>query len=380
MKPVPDPYSDPSQGNKQLSMPEELCRVAVICSETLVATHYWPSAGSAGLVEKLRQQEQVAFDYFPVRYAGAGAAESVSQAFDKVEAGGENVYDVILLIGNPTGDTDIGIVHRVLAPRIARTPMPVLTALGPDDGETILGDTAYKVFASSDALLEFVSGEMRKRTVQTDEFLSQIRSLSQFLIAEHEVESKILLQAVLQPTLYQHLNNQTKMFEDFGKRLRDVASDLHLKLTKDEATLEHYRARISVELARIAENNASVAQPPRNMDVRHHSRERQKRVELRNKIDTVRTSLLFAYLCLLGVLWWWATPADTIFFGGSALVVFSAGYVAICNRLIDRAYEDEADAYDDDDATTHALFEIPTIDSHDVGRLQKSNRVEPWLK
>jgi len=340
------------------------------------------------MVARLVREEQVTFDYFPVRYTGAGAADSVNQAFDKIESHGTGAFDVVVVIGDSHGEADIGVIHRVLAPRISRSPAPVLTALGPDDGKTILGDTACRVFPRVETLAEFLLSTMQERYAHADQALARIRSLGQFLIAEHEVESKILLQAVLQPTLHRHCENLTTQVEETGARLRRIVQPVLLRLMREEAALEQFRARIGVELARIAKNNAATAHHPAESRIPFPIADQQV---LKARIDKVRTALLFGYLCLLGVMWWWATPGNAVFFGGSALVVFSASYVAICNRLIDGANQRHHDSYGDDDSTgqpgqttqgaaDQSMFDIPTIDSLDVGRLQKSKRIEPWLK
>ncbi len=394
MEPVQDQFCDPNRGNKQHVIPLELSRVAVVCSEALIAVQYWPSKKSAELVARLAREEQINFEYFPVRYTGAGAAESVKQAFAQLQARGAEAFDLILVIGDASGEADIGVVHQVLAPSIAGASVPVLTALGPDDGETILGDTACKVFPTTLALAEFLSGITQQRYLLADQVLARIKSLGQFLLAEHEVESKILLKSVLQPTLQRHLDYLTVQLDETAAAMRGVTQQLHLRLLREEAVLEQFRARIGVELARIAKNNAARVSPMTE-DSRPRPIGDQK--ALKGKIDKVRTTLLLTYLLLIGLLWWQATPGNAIFFGGSALVILSALYVAICNRLIDSANRHYHDIHDDEfdeepsrptgqmsgqplqNATDHSMFDIPTIDSLDVGRLRKSNRIEPWL-
>lgn len=406
MKPVQDQFCDPSPGNKQRSIPVQISRLAVVCSETSDAPAGWPSNTSAELIATLVREEQIAFAYFPVRYIGVGAAESVDHAFDQIDAEGPNAFDAILVTGEASGEADIGMVHQVLAPRIAKALAPVLTCLGPDDSETILGDTACKVFPTVDALAEFLVARVQGRYAQGDEALARIRSLGQFHLAEHEVESKILLQAVLQPTLQRHLESLAAQTEQTRQRMHHAAQQVRSYLLREEAVLEQFRSRIDVEIARIGKNNAASAYTAIDGIANLPATSTTNAQHLKTRIGRLQIILLVAYLCLLAIAWRWTTPSNVIFVGGAMLVIFSALYVAICNRLsdgtgppydepdepADERYDELAlEAHAHKAQTTsataevakpgnHSAFDGATTASSNASRRQPSARIEPRLK
>ena len=369
MTPAVDRPSDTIDCNRQLPYPTDFHCVAVVCSASAAATSCWPTVKSADLAALLNADARVIFDYFPVHFAGLTAGADIDQAFDRIALRGATDYDAVLIIGERGGVADIGVIHRVLAPRISTLAVPVLTALAADDNETILGDTACRTFSSADLLIEAIAGTVDMQRPPTNQLLGRTKSLGCFLLAQHEVESKILLQAVVQPTLRRHLQVHQVAMAQTSTRAQRIVQALQLRVLREEAALEQYRARIGVELARLAHrahsshashasHAAQTAPAIPAPEVAPGSNPPQEVQDRLTSIDQVRAWLLFSYVCLIASMWWWTTAANTVFLGGCALVGFSAVYVALSNRIMDRTREPPASVgaeAETDDLPIHAL-------------------------
>ena len=282
--------------------------------------HPWEAARVRDQVAGLMTDGGLQFDYFPVSFSGIEAGAGIAAAFTQIAAAPEGLMpDLVLVIGGPAVTADIAVIHRVLAPCILAAPMPVFTALGPDDAETILGDTACRVFPGVHAMLDAIAKITRAGRAPVEQLRQEIQSLGRFLLSQQEAESRIMMQALLVPALRRRFDQQTEHSRQTDGQVQPAIQKIRLRLVREEAMLEQVRARIGIELARLALQPAAVA-----LDGPGHLRLRRLRI-----------GMLFGLLCLIAILWWSTSAASTVFFSGCALVVGSAIYVALSNRIID---------------------------------------------
>ena len=282
------------------------------------------------------------FDFFPARYAGTGAAEQVERSFAGIERQhAKRAYDVLLIVGHPAVDADIGVMHQVLAPRIASAVVPVFTALGTDDAQTILGDVANRVFPGPEAMLRHIADCLPDKCLPTEQVVSRIQSLCGFLLAEQAVESTIQMQTGLLPALQQRLQTHLQQTEHAGREWQRVAHPISAQLLREVAALEELRTRIGGELIRLAQNRIDRTTPACS------------------GMTTLRLGLLSVYLGLTGLLWWWTTLAHTIFFSGCALVGLSGLYAALGNRLIAARVQADLPLAAPDSTSTAKPLETP---------------------
>lgn len=305
----------------RLAPPASIGRVAVLYDAAPDAvSHPWQAARVREQVAVLMTDTQVRFDYFPVRFAGSDAGAGIIAAFARIAAPADGMsYDLALVVGGPAVDADIALIHQVLAPCILAAPVPVFTALGADDAETILGYTACSVFPGVHAMLEAVTAIAHAGRAPVEQLRLRIQSLARFLLAQQEAESRIMLQAMLLPAMRRQLEHQVQVVGQERLQADSAAQRLNLRLVRDEAALEQVRARIGIELSRLAHRQAGVA-----LDEAGIGRMRQLRI-----------GMLCGFVILVAVLWWSTNAASTVFFSGCALVLGSAIYVALSNRIID---------------------------------------------
>ena len=301
--------------------PLSVSHVAVLYEPMAGAmTHPWDAAPVRDQVAELMTDAGLQFDYFPVRFSGAGAGAGIAAAFAKIAAASEGqMPGLVLVIGGPTIAADIAVIHQVLAPCILAAPVPVFTALGPDDAETILGDTACRVFPGPRAMLDAIAHITRAGRAPVEQLRQEILSLGRFLLSQQQAEARIMMQALLVPALRRQFDQQIEHSQQVDCLVQPAIQKIRLRLVREEAMLEQARARIGIELARLALQPAAVA-----LDGPAHLRLRRLRI-----------GMLFGLLCLIAILWWSTSAASTVFFSGCALVVGSAIYVALSNRIID---------------------------------------------
>ena len=337
--PNTDPFQDPQPEPGPLPMPRNFKRIAVVCEAGLfsrVALPQLPADAFALVTARLAEDDLVRFDYFPAIFSGISAPAAVNGAFDRITLQhGRQPYDLIAIVGGAGVTADISCIHQVLAPRMASAGVPVFTALGNDDAETILGDTASRAFASPEALIDFIAERVDARHPPVSQLIARMQSVATFLLAEQEVATKIQLQAGLMPALRNQFDVQMRKTAQAGQEVRRVASLLTTRLARDEAALQHLHSRIATQIARLAQTThitrpvAAVAPtaPPAVQRVKRHTR---------IDIGLIRLGIGVAYITLIALLWWLTTPANIVFFGGCGLVLMSAIYVAITNHLLDK--------------------------------------------
>ncbi|MBC7513889.1 MAG: hypothetical protein H7234_05565 [Herminiimonas sp.] len=305
----------------RLAPPVAISRIAVLFQVEPGATaHPWDATRVREQVAVLMTDAQLTFDYYPVHFAGSGAAAGIAAVFARIAAAPAAIApELVLVVGGPAVNADIAVIHQVLAPCILAAAVPVFTALGADDAETILGDTACSVFPGVHAMLEAVTAIAHAGRAPVDTLQRRIQSLGRFLLAQQEAESRIMMQAMLVPALHKQMDDQMQQTMQASDQAHAAAQRVRLRLMREEAMLEQVRARIGIELARLAQQQASVALDAAGL------------LRLRH----VRIGMLCGFLCLVAILWWSTTPASTMFFSGCAAVMGSALYVAISNRIID---------------------------------------------
>lgn len=301
--------------------PIAITRIAVLFDAAPgSASHPWDAARVREQVAVLMTDARLMFDYYPVRFAGSEAPAVLATAFARIAAEPRDVApDLVLVVGGPTVNADIAVIHQVLAPCILATPIPVFTALGPDDAETILGDAACRTFPGVHAMLAAVAAITPAGRMPVEQLRQRIQSLCRFLVAQQEAESKIMLQAIILPALRGQLERQSRQLRLAGDQTHAASRLVKLRLVREEAQLEQTRARIGIELARLAQQQASVT-----LNAAGLARMRQLRI-----------GMLCVFVCLIALLWVVTTLASTVFFSGCALVVGSAIYVGLSNRIID---------------------------------------------
>lgn len=308
----------------RLAPPVAVTRIAVLFQAEPGATaHPWEAARVREQVAVLMTDTALTFTYFPVRFAGSDAAVGIAAAFARIAAAPAGVApELVLLVGGPAVDADISVIHQVLAPCILASAVPVFTALGADDAETILGDTACSVFPGVHAMLAAVATIAFAGRASVEALQQRIQSLGRFLLAQQAAESRIMMQAMLVPALHKAMDDQMRQAQQASDLAHAAAQRIRLRLRREEAMLEQVRAGIGIELARLAQRTQQ--QSGATLDATGLVRLRYLRV-----------GMSCGFLCLVAILWWSTSPASTVFFSGCALVAGSAVYVAISNRIID---------------------------------------------
>ena len=291
-------------------------RLAVICRDCSNGFP-WHVVSAQNLATSLERYGLIHFDYFRVAYDCEKAAAQLAAAFEAIAAPStQRRYDAILVVGGPDITVNIDALHRVLVPCIRQARLPVLTALGPDDGNTILGDIAWQVYPDPQALLSFVAAAVREPGLVFAEKIVRVRSLAGFLLTEQAIESKILMQAALRPALEKcHAREQAK-FDALTIRANRVVEILQLRLVREEAHLEQSRARIGIALA--------------------HAQARSSGRKTGRALHALRLTLLLSFVAIVAALWLWTSGPSTVFYSGCILVLLSALYVAASNRITDQ--------------------------------------------
>lgn len=329
--------------DQRLGLPAFL-RVAVLCRMPHQGPR-WDSAATCALADGMVADGLTHFDYFPIDFSDPQSGESITAGFARIAAslkgtaseqmvgaGGagesswsglgtqrrqiscEQPFDAVVIVGGADIDSDISLVHRTLAPCMQAVPVPVLCALGADDAETILGDSAWRVFPDPQRLLECIATAIRPPGLPAEAILAQIHSLAQFLLTELTIETHILRDAAILPALHTHLARHEEAFAAAETCHRRAVDALQKRLLEESGRLEQNRARLGVEMARAQRHGKS------------HKHQR---------MQWLRVGMLLAFASLTVMLWWWTSPATTVFFSGCALVLLSAAYVGIGNFIAD---------------------------------------------
>ena len=299
-------------------------RVAVLCRLPQQGPR-WASAAADAFAERLAEDGLTHFDYFPVDFTRAQTDDQIAQAFALIGASRsvrspltathEHPFDAIVIAGGADLDSDIALIHRVLAPNMRDAGLPVLCTLGADDASTILGDSAWRVFADPLQLLEMIAGVVRPAGPSAEVLCEQIRSLAGFFLTELEIESRILRDSAIVPAVRKHLVRQEAQSNAASQATQRAAEQLQLRLLREAGKLERTRARIGAQLAQA---------------------QRQAKRRDRLGLDTLRASVLAIFIAIVSAFWLLTSPATTIFVSGCTLVVLSAAYVAISNRIAER--------------------------------------------
>ena len=253
-------------------------------------------------------------DTFATRFDGPDAVSSVRATFAQIAVQHrKQPYDAILVIGCGTLEPDVGMLHTVLAPCIATAGIPVLTAVGSDDANTILGDVARQVFADPTALMASVATRLSPVPLPAIETIGRIRSLAAFVLTDLAAESHILLDAAIRPALQRQLASHASALERW--RCSAVACREFLKdrVARELALLDNLRTYVDQQLMQHTE---------------------QRRLRSRRFLTRLRLLAPLAYASLVALLWATTTTQQTVFFGGCALVLLSAVYTTLSNRIV----------------------------------------------
>ncbi len=332
MQPVTDLAEMDSPG-RQHGAPA-FVRVAVLCRMPHQGAR-WASAAGEVLAADLVAQGLTHFEYFPIDYTNPESGDAIVRVFDQVgasqhendadriglggqaeiEAGREQPFDALVIAGGADLDSDIGMIHRVLAPGMREAVVPVLCAIGADDARTILGDSAWRVFTDPLRLLESIAAAVRPAGPTPEALCGQIRSLGEFLVTEQAIEARILRDAALMPALQRHVARHEQALSVSQASARGAAARLQGRLMRESGRLEQVRARLDAGLTQAQQRGMR---------------------QSRRGIGFLRITVLAIFLTVAAVLWWLTSPATTVFFSGCALVLLSAAYVGIGNRIADR--------------------------------------------
>ena len=292
--------------------------VAVLYPHSDGAAPRWHNhAAALARATALQAGGQMLCTFLPIDYGAADAANQVRQAFARIDQQVRlGLCDSVLLLGGAEVEPAIDVIYQAIVPGIAGASVPVLTALGADDRQTILGDTAWRTFDSPALLLDFIAQRSNISAAGAHDLLQQVRALAGFLLAGHTVDSRILLQSALRPGLHRHLKRATDDLDRLRQALRRTAEPIRLRLIREEAALEQTRANIGIQVARLAQAG---------------ERRRQ------GAVSQVRIGML-ALLVATGAALWFSgmAPATAVFIGGCIMVCLSALYVGLINRILDR--------------------------------------------
>lgn len=155
---------------KELALPSLPYRLAVVSAPD--------AAGYRDFMRHLHENDYgfvFSTELFPALMQGAGAAVSMSEAIDAAEASGEK-FDALLILRGGGAKLDLACYDDyVLASRIARCSLPVLTAVGHDQDvhvcdmvawtsvrtPTALADWFIDLYAGEDAMLQSFASRLR---------------------------------------------------------------------------------------------------------------------------------------------------------------------------------------------------------------------------
>lgn len=155
---------------KELALPSLPYRLAVVSAPD--------AAGYRDFMRHLHENDYgfvFSTELFPALMQGAGAAVSMSAAIDAAEASGER-FDALLILRGGGAKLDLACYDDyVLASRIARCSLPVLTAVGHDQDvhvcdmvawtsvrtPTALADWFIDLYAGEDAMLQSFASRLR---------------------------------------------------------------------------------------------------------------------------------------------------------------------------------------------------------------------------
>ena len=155
---------------KELALPSLPYRLAVVSAPD--------AAGYRDFMRHLHENDYgfvFSTELFPALMQGAGAAVSMSAAIDAAEASGEK-FDALLILRGGGAKLDLACYDDyVLASRIARCSLPVLTAVGHDQDvhvcdmvawtsvrtPTALADWFIDLYAGEDAMLQSFASRLR---------------------------------------------------------------------------------------------------------------------------------------------------------------------------------------------------------------------------
>ena len=155
---------------KELALPSLPYRLAVVSAPD--------AAGYRDFMRHLHENDYgfvFSTELFPALMQGAGAAVSMSAAIDAAEASGEK-FDALLILRGGGAKLDLACYDDyVLASRIARCSLPVLTAVGHDQDvhvcdmvawtsvrtPTALADWFIDLYAGEDSMLQSFASRLR---------------------------------------------------------------------------------------------------------------------------------------------------------------------------------------------------------------------------
>jgi hypothetical protein len=307
---------DMRDGAPDVSPPPAFAHVAVMYPAD-ASPGPWGAGPAAALAAALTDECLVRFIYFPIAYESDTAGQQITTAFDRIRDHADtDRFDAILMIGGPQIEIGPDLMHRVLSPCVTGAAAPVLTALGPDDAATLLGDAAYRVFTDPYSLVKFVSASIRGNRPAAETVIAEIGSLAQFLVTEHTVEAKILMTSVLRPAVDKHLSRHAMQCEDATRTLDRITEALRQRIQREIVLMTETQTGIGAALSRHAER-----------------RNRKTAAGLLR----LRLSVLLVFLAVAALTWYFTTPSVSMFCSGCALVLLSAVYVAMGNRIADQS-------------------------------------------
>ncbi|MBC7415778.1 MAG: hypothetical protein H7327_12690 [Herminiimonas sp.] len=272
------------------------------------------AVGTTSALADLADTGLLEIDFSQTRFTGADAARTLSAAFESIAAQHrQQPYDALLVLGTADVEPDVGLMLTVLAPCIEQCGIAVLTAVGSDDANTILGDVAQQVFPHPAALIEFVAARLIRRPVAAGDLLGRIRSLADFLLVELRAESRILLDAAVRPALLRHLEAHTRNLQRWQRRVVAATAQQALRLTQEIDALHALKSSIDRLVA---------------------DRTEQRRQRSRRALVRLRVLSILLYAALAGLLYATLTPAQALFFGACALVLLSAVYTSLADSIL----------------------------------------------
>lgn len=134
--------------NRALPLPARLQRLAVIAPDD--------APGLSALRQRMAQRgpRSLNCDHFAAGFNGTGSA-GLANAFEQIrQRHASNPYDIVLLLEGQPEALGIAESNGLIPEQVSRMPVPVWTAIGEDDANTVLGDVANRVFPNPAALID----------------------------------------------------------------------------------------------------------------------------------------------------------------------------------------------------------------------------------
>jgi exodeoxyribonuclease VII large subunit len=163
------------QRNRQLGLPEDYFRVAVLSPDSAAGLGDFRSRADALAALGLLQ-----FVYFTAVFQGVQAATSVSGALGQIARDhAEQAFDAVVIIRGGGSQWDLASLNEwAIARQVCLMPMPVICGIGHERDSTIIDEIACKRLPTPSMVIDFVEQVVMDRVRRVINNMAEIRRLA----------------------------------------------------------------------------------------------------------------------------------------------------------------------------------------------------------